>query len=90
MIWVVALLIVAVGWDINTRIQKLQDRVDKVLEHLGGLRQYLYEIDPQFDDERAANVGDFFADQKWHELLEKKKERGQRTLETPFADPPAK
>jgi hypothetical protein len=85
MLWLVVMLIIAVAWDTNRRIQKVNERVEKVIEHLSGLRQYLYEIDPQFDDERRANVGDYHADQKWRELLAQKKESGRRTLETTFA-----
>lgn len=86
MLWLIAILVIAVHWDTNRRIQKVHDRLDKALEELGGLRRYLYEIDPQFDDERRANVGDYHADLKWRELVATKKESGRRTLDTGFSD----
>ena len=40
------------GWYLNTRLQAVHRKVDLVPDNFGGLRDYLYENDPQFDDER--------------------------------------
>ncbi len=40
------------GWYLNTRLERVHAKLDRVLECFDGLREYLYEIDSQFDDER--------------------------------------
>jgi hypothetical protein len=73
----------------GSRLASANAKLDRVLGALDGLRKYLYEIDPQFDDERASRdalkrgdtvpsgLGDL-------DLLRRKKEEGRRTLNTPF------
>ena len=45
----------AQGWYLNTRLLRVHEKLDQVLEQFQGLREYLYEIDPQFDDERETS-----------------------------------
>lgn len=57
-----------------------------------GLRDYLYSIDEQFDDERQAgeafdNDESMFAGMDEMQLLRQKKSAGKRTLTTSFDDP---
>ena len=44
------------SWYLNERFRRLDEKLDRtleaLLENIDGLRDYLYEIDPQFDDER--------------------------------------
>jgi hypothetical protein len=77
------------GWYLNTRLREVHQKLDLVLECFDGLRDYLYEIDPQFDDERRSNRAVFneeslLAGMDDFELLKRKKEEGKRTLNTPF------
>ena len=79
----------AQGWYLNTRLRAVHDKLDFVLESFNGLREYLYEIDPQFDDERLArsaflNDEHTFAGMDDIQLLRKKQTEGKRTLNTPF------
>ena len=48
------------GWYLNNRLLQVHEKLDQVLEQFNGLRNYLYEIDPQFDDERE--TGKLFDD----------------------------
>ena len=43
----------ATGWYLNERLKTVHDKLDRLSDQFFGLREYLYEIDPQFDDERA-------------------------------------
>lgn len=77
------------GWYLNTRLERVHAKLDRVLECFDGLRDYLYEIDPQFDDEREsarafANDESMFAGMNDMELQRRKKASGKRTLNTPF------
>lgn len=79
------------GWYLNDRLQRVHAKLDRVLEQFDGLRDYLYEIDPQFDDERASgpafeNDDSMFAGMDDMELLRQKQSAGKRTLNTPLAD----
>ncbi|HMM54308.1 MAG TPA: hypothetical protein PKC23_04730 [Candidatus Desulfobacillus sp.] len=78
----------ALGWYLNERLKHVHEKLDRVLEAFDGLRDYLYEIDPQFDDERkvyqALEEGDIFAGMEHLELTERKEQEGKRTLHTPF------
>lgn len=83
------------GWYLNTRLERVHAKLDAVLEDFGGLRKYLYEIDPQFDDEREAastfeasldKPGVSFAGLDALQLEQRKRERGLRTLDTPFTE----
>jgi hypothetical protein len=84
------------GWYLNERLKSVHVKLDFVLEQFNGIRQYLYEIDPQFDDERksrerfeehmsAPNNNDIFAGLDDMELTREKETAGKRTLNTPFA-----
>jgi hypothetical protein len=62
-------------------------KLDVLDEQFGGLRRYLYEIDPQFDDEREAwkelETGTSLFGGMHHRDLRKQKEaEGRRTLKT--------
>ncbi|MBK9162233.1 MAG: hypothetical protein IPM27_12030 [Nitrosomonadales bacterium] len=86
------------GWYLNTRLLDVHKKLDKVLDEFNGLRLYLYEIDPQFDDEREAlqrfldehnadsNFGAAFAAMDDIELNRRKEEQGKRTLSTRFSE----
>jgi hypothetical protein len=94
----VILIAVPIGWfALAFTFAKLLEPTDKklnqVLEQLEGLRQYLYEIDPQFNDERKSNT-DMNEDRQSSEggaaamfdsfLLRDKEAAGKRTLNTRF------
>ena len=81
------------GWYLNERLKHVHNKLDHVLESLDGLRDYLYEIDPQFDDERQllANLHESldngsvsFSGMNHMELIKKKELKGKRTLNTPL------
>lgn len=76
------------GWYLNERLKSVHQKLDQLGENFNGLRQYLYEIDPQFDDERAARRsferGDLFAGMDDLTLTRRKTEEGRRTLDTPL------
>lgn len=77
------------GWYLNDRLARVHKKLDRTLDAIDGLRDYLYEIDPQFDDEReldqAFESGDsLFAGANHLDLLRKKREEGKRTLNTSF------
>lgn len=79
----------AVGFYLNLKLQKVHDKLDRITEEFNGLREYLYEIDPQFDDERSARgaleVGeDNYAGADYMEIETRKRRTGARTLNTPF------
>lgn len=89
------LLWFAHGWYLNTRLERVHAKLDAVLEDFGGLRKYLYEIDPQFDDEReAASIfeasldkpGVSFTGSDALQIEQRKRVRGLRTLDTPFTE----
>ena len=83
------------GWYLNERLKLVHAKLDSVLDQFNGLREYLYEIDPQFDDERessdrfeehmsAPDSNDIFAGMNDMELIREKEKAGKRTLNTPF------
>ena len=77
------------GWYLNERLKHVHRKLDLVLENFDGLRQYLYEIDPQFNDERQAREAfetkqSMFSGADEISLLKQKKAAGQRTLNTTF------
>ena len=79
------------AWYLNERLAKVHAKLDRVLDQFDGLRDYLYEIDPQFDDERDSrrafeNEESMFAGANDMELLRRKKSSGKRTLDTPFVE----
>ena len=80
---------IAHGWYLNERLKDVHEKLDRTLETLDGLRDYLYETDPQFDDERESrrafeNDESMFAGMNDMELIRKKEKEGKRTLNTPF------
>jgi hypothetical protein len=83
----------AQGWYLNTRLERVHAKLDRALECFDGLRDYLYEIDPQFDEERRLlseldmslnSEKTSFAGLNHMELIRKKEAAGKRTLNTPF------
>jgi hypothetical protein len=73
----------------NARLRLTHEKLDRVLEEFNGLREYLYEIDPQFDDERLARDAhkqrkSVFSGMNDQNLLRMKRKAGKRTLSTPF------
>ena len=75
---------------LSRQLREADRKIDLLLANFNGLREYLYEIDPQFNDERESNndMDDesntmvAFDDMK---LLEAKEAAGHRTLNSPFA-----
>ncbi|SAL06092.1 hypothetical protein AWB67_06823 [Caballeronia terrestris] len=83
------------GWYLNTRLRNVHRKLDSILDNFDGLRTYLYENDPQFDDERdlLGELGNSlengtvsFAGMNHMELTKQKEDSGRRTLDTRFAD----
>jgi hypothetical protein len=77
------------SWYLNTRLREVHRKLDRTLQCFDGLRTYLYEIDPQFDDERRSNQAVFQEEGVCSAmddmaLLNRKKAEGRRTLNTPF------
>ena len=88
----------AYGWYLNERLKSVHAKLDSVLDQFNGLRKYLYEIDPQFDDQResserceehmsAPDSNDMFSGMNDMELIREKEKAGKRTLNTPFVSP---
>ena len=75
---------------LSKRLDEAHKKIDRALQNFIGLRNYLYEIDPQFDDERQSNsdMDDFdtnpMAAVDDMQLIERKEAAGRRTLNTPF------
>jgi hypothetical protein len=93
LIWITVVLWFAVGWYMNMQLAKVHAKIDRVFEALNGLREYLYEIDPQFDEERellrglfSDEPGTMFAGMNHLELTKRKEEEGYRTLNSTFFD----
>jgi hypothetical protein len=81
------------GWYLNERLKHVHEKLDRVLDTFDGLRNYLYEIDPQFNNERQLledlhdsldNGSASFSGMNHMELIKKKEQSGKRTLNTPF------
>lgn len=75
--------------NLHEKISELKKKTDLIISALDGLREYLYEIDPQFDDERETarafeNDEHIFAGMDDLKLLMNKREQGKRTLNTTF------
>lgn len=86
---VIVLSLVARGYHISNELKRVNDKLDKALDQFDGLREYLYEIDPQFDDERESNAAlendeHLFAGMDDLKLQERKRSEGRRTLNTPL------
>lgn len=87
------------GWYLNERLKSVHAKLDSVLDQFNGLRVYLYEIDPQFDDERQSRdrfeehmsdpeSNDLFSGMSDMELVREKESAGKHSLNTPFLSPP--
>ena len=79
------------GWYLNEKLKHVHAKLDEVLNNFNGLRQYLYEIDPQFNDERGSQKAfedndSMFAGMNDMELIDKKEQEGKRTLHTSFTE----
>lgn len=85
------------GWYLNERLKAVHKKLDSLSDNFNGLREYLYEIDPQFDDERESRdrfnehmadtqSEDMFAGMNHMELIREKEKIGKRTLNTRFVD----
>jgi len=77
------------GWYLNEQLKRVHEKLDRVLETFDGLRKYLYENDPQFNDEREScrafeNNESMFSGMNDMELIRAKEKEGKRTLNTPF------
>ncbi len=89
---ILLVLIFSLGAMVSKLSQDLRSanrKLEVLLEQFDGLREYLYEIDPQFDDERETgaafdNEEHLFAGMDDLQLKEKKKREGRRTLNSPF------
>jgi hypothetical protein len=81
----------AQGYYLNERLRDVHRKLDVLLEEFNGLREYLYEIDPQFDDERESSARvhaenpPLLSGLDDMELLKSKRDAGRRTLNTPFS-----
>jgi hypothetical protein len=81
----------AQGWYLNEALKSVHRKLDVLDDQFGGLRRYLYEIDPQFDDERKLlkEFGEdtsMFAGKDHLDLTKQKEAEGRRTLNTLFTD----
>lgn len=87
----IAIGLCVVIWHINDQLRSANQKLNLVLEQFDGLRNYLYEIDPQFDDERQAydelmgEAGNLFAGADCLRIERDKEASGRRTLNTTFA-----
>jgi hypothetical protein len=83
-VYIGVLFLATVMYLVN-RLDGMNERLMDVQVSLDGLRQYLYQIDPQFDDERAwdteGDLTDFIGLTK---VQKEKSEKGLRTLRTRF------
>jgi hypothetical protein len=89
------ILWIALAFQISSGFRMITDRQDRIWERtneqLDGLREYLYEIDPQFDEERELLDGlhsddpnTVFDGMQLMELEKSKKKVGRRTLSSRF------
>ena len=82
------------GWYLHSRLLDVHKKLDRVLNEFNGLRLYLYEIDPQFDDERQSDEDmakpdgerDMYAEMDDCFLVRQKEKDGKRTLSTRFSE----
>ena len=79
------------GWYLNEKLKDVHKKLDRVLECFEGLRNYLYEIDPQFDDERRNRMAfergeSTFAGLEDMKLTRAKESEGKRTLNSSFIE----
>lgn len=85
----------AQGWYLNEKLKAVHAKLDTLTEAFDGLRDYLYENDRQFDDERQLlaefggegdEIARAFAGKGHFDLIKEKERQGRRTLSTPFVD----
>jgi hypothetical protein len=81
----------ATGWYLNERLKAVHQKLDGLSESFNGLRDYLYEIDPQFDDERILGQAEFDSGPAINrltlaELEKRKRSNGHRILTTNFRE----
>lgn len=82
---------IALGWYLKAQLDSVHRKLERTLAAFNGLRKYLYEIDPQFDNERRllehlANRTAIDAGARHMELMQHKKDHSKRTLNTSFND----
>jgi hypothetical protein len=91
--WIIVIAAIALwfaqGWYLNQALRGVHNKLDMLAEQFGGLRRYLYEIDPRFNDEREllkefAEGTSMFAGMHHSDLTKQKKAEGRRTLDSPF------
>ena len=86
------------AWYLSEKLKAIHKKLDYLLDNFQGLREYLYEIDPQFNDERESKKrffdhmsdpegNDMFSGMDDMELISEKEKTGKRTLDTPFVLP---
>jgi len=81
----------AQGWCLNEALKSVHKKLDELDEQFGGLRRYLYEIDPQFDDERKLwkefeEGTSLFAGKDHLDLTKQKEAKGRSTLNALFTE----
>jgi hypothetical protein len=80
----------AQGWYLNVTLRSVHKKLDVINDQFDGLRRYLYEIDPQFDEERrllkALFDGGMFDGMHHRDLTKQKEAEGRRTLNSTFLD----
>jgi hypothetical protein len=93
--WIIVIAAIALwfaqGWYLNDALKSVHKKLDVLDDQFGGLRRYLYEIDPQFDDERKLwkefeEGTSMFAGKDHLDLTKRKEAEGRRTLNTLFTD----
>jgi hypothetical protein len=92
--WIIVIAALALwfaqGWYLNEALRGVHKKLDVLDEQFGGLRRYLYEIDPQFDDERAVLKevfdGTLLAGKDHLDLTKRKEAEGKRTLNSTFLE----
>lgn len=90
----VAIVCLLLLLSMNERLKRAEAKTEELSRMMLGLQQYLYEIDPQFDDERALlseldesldDNGLTFSGMAHMELVRAKERTGRRTLNTSFS-----
>ena len=78
------------GWYLNQRLKLVNEKLDILLQCFDGLKDYLYEKDSQFDDERNSlsdlNDNQTFGGINHMRLIKQKEKAGKRTLNTNFLE----
>ncbi len=83
------------AWYLNVKLESVHKKLDLLSDDFNGLQRYLYEIDPQFDDERESRQRFYeslnsdslsFDGMDDMELIKQKEKEGKRTLRSKFND----